>query len=87
VSEVELTRRLAMWANARRLSELDAATIRAQVLASETTIAEPALDADWLWSLLRPVTELAEMRMPNVIERWLEPTGGAGTYQPYLRLA
>ena len=85
MSEAELTRRLGLWANARKLSELDAASIRAQVLASETSVAAPAFDADWLWSLLRPVTDLAEMRVPNVIERWLEPTGG--TYQPYLRLA
>jgi hypothetical protein len=87
VSEAELSRRLALWANARRLSELDAASIRAHVLASETTVAEHAFDADRLWSLLRSVTELAEVQMPNVIERWLEPLSTAGTYQPYLRLA
>jgi hypothetical protein len=84
VSDAELTRRLALWATARRLSEVDAATIRANVLTSETS---PAIDSDWLWSLLRPVTELVEVQMPSVIERWLEPLGGAGTYQPYLRLA
>jgi len=85
VSDAELTRRLSLWANARKLSELDAATIRAHVLASETNVTAQAFDADWLWSLLRPVTALAEMRVPSVIERWLEPTGG--TYQSYLRLA
>ena len=82
MSEADVTGRLAAWANARRLGELDMATIRANVLAADTS---PAFDADWLWSLLRPVTDLADIRMPNVIERWLEPT--VGTYQPYLRLA
>ena len=68
--EVELTAHLAAWADRQRLSEAQASTIRAQVLAMASVAprVEPVrstemaagFDSDWLWSLLRPVTALME---------------------------
>ena len=82
--EVELTAHLAAWADGQRLSDTEASTIRARVLAlaSVTTVAEPVpsaekaagLDSEWLWSLLRPVTQLMDRTAD-------------GPYRPYLRLA
>jgi hypothetical protein len=47
---------LARWADQHHLSPQEAAAVRAVVLEPETI----GLDADWLWSLLRPVTDLLE---------------------------
>ena len=54
----ELERLLANWATTHRLSAEQVAQVRASVLA--TPIAERALDAEWFWSLLRPVTEMLD---------------------------
>jgi hypothetical protein len=56
----ELDDLLSQWATARRVTIGDAARIRQRVLADQ-----PAeLDADWLWSLLRPVTALLDGPRP-----------------------
>ena len=98
--EPELDRRLAVWAAARRLGPDDLERIRAQVLArvsaeGVSTIQidddESGFDADWLWSLLRPVSALMEMsgedRLSDRLGRWLQPLTGGRAYQSYLRLA
>jgi hypothetical protein len=46
---------LPRWADARCLSSSDMARVRAAVLAEADE-----LDADWLWSLLSPVTALLD---------------------------
>ena len=53
-----------------------------------------AFDAEWLWSLLRPVTALMEWKadvgagnLSDRVERWLQPLTGDRAYQPYLQLA
>jgi hypothetical protein len=96
---VELDRRLALWASARRLRPDDLVSIRKHVLAhvSEPVAevdSEPLVDADWLWSLLRPVTALLERsadvgegNLSERVERWLQPLTGDRAYRPYLRLA
>jgi hypothetical protein len=62
---------LSDWATTQRLDDRQAAMIRATVLAPE-----PAIDADRLWSLLRPVTSLIDRASDE-----------SGTYAPYLQLA
>lgn len=54
----DLDRLLADWAAANRLSVAQVAQVRASVLA--TPVEERGLDADWFWSLLRPVTALLD---------------------------
>lgn len=54
----DLDRLLADWAAANRLSVAQVAQVRASVLA--TQVEERGLDADWFWSLLRPVTALLD---------------------------
>lgn len=72
----DLDRLLAEWTAANRLSVEQVAQVRASVLA--TPVEERALDADWFWSLLRPVTALLDqIRDPD------EPR----TVLPYLKLA
>lgn len=51
---------LADWAATRRLTDVQIASIRATVLASREARTEHELDADWLWSLLRPLTSLID---------------------------
>jgi hypothetical protein len=70
----ELNRLLSEWAARHRLDDREATMIRANVLA--TTRPEPALDADWLWALLRPVTSLMESASDE-----------SATHVPYLQLA
>jgi hypothetical protein len=97
----ELDRALSMWATARRLRPAELATIRAQVLArvsaeadaSRPVESESRFDADWLWSLLRPVSRLMESapetgeeNLAARIERWLQPLTVERVSQPYLRL-
>jgi hypothetical protein len=66
----ELSRLLGAWARRHRLTEAQALAVRAHVR-SVANDAAPALDAEWLWSLLRPVTalidrlELMEPVMPD----------------------
>ena len=54
----ELDRLLADWAAANRLTIEQVAQVRASVLA--TPVEERGLDAEWFWSLLRPVTALLD---------------------------
>ena len=94
-----LDRRLAQWAARRRIDDRQLAQIRGAVLASAMSNdvlrdAAPGFDNDWLWSLLRPVTELiertaevAEIGVPRHLEKWLEPFAGDAPYRPYLQLA
>jgi len=53
-----LERLLAEWAARYQLTPAQVADVRALAVASGTSVAE--LDAEWLWSLLRPVTDLLE---------------------------
>ena len=97
--EPELDRRLHTWAAARRLGSDDLEHIRARVLArvraeGVSTIQiddESSFDAEWLWSLLRPVSALMDMsgedRLSDRIGRWLQPLTGGRAYRSYLRLA
>ena len=55
----ELDRLLAAWATRYRLTQVQVASVRAHVASSESA-APAALDAEWLWSLLRPVTALVD---------------------------
>lgn len=72
----ELDRLLADWAATHRLTAEQVAQVRARVLA--TPVAERALDPEWFWSLLRPVTALLDqIGDPD------EPPG----LVPYLKLA
>lgn len=75
----ELDDLLAEWGATHRLTALQAATVRANVLAN----VESRFDADWLWSLLRPVTALMEQPAARALQRLEE----RGTYVPYLQLA
>ena len=54
----ELDQLLAEWAASRRLSAAQLQTIRTEITA--TPQPERTLDADWLWSRLRRLTELVE---------------------------
>ena len=92
MNEMELERRLTQWAAARRLSETDLASIRARAVTPAAVIdAAPGFDTDWLWSLLRPVTDLveqtAESSLAGRFSTWMESFVEDTTYQPYLRLA
>jgi len=71
----ELDHLLANWAIAHRLADGDAMDIRANVLATSTS-ADSVFDADWLWSLLRPVTALMDRASDE-----------RGSPLPYLQLA
>jgi hypothetical protein len=50
---------LSRWAGSRRLTEAQIAELRERVLASAAE-ADVELDADWMWSMLRPMTSLLE---------------------------
>jgi hypothetical protein len=87
--EAELDQRLEAWAAQRKLDDAQLATIRGAIVAD----AAPAVDADWVWSLLRPVTDLVdwttdmtEMRLPRRFPGWMQQFIGDDSYQPYLRL-
>ena len=97
--ELELDQRLGAWAAARRLGSDDLERIRMQVLARVSSEGvsgiqiddESGFDAEWLWSLLRPVSALmdtsGEDRLSDRIGRWLQPLTGGRAYRSYLRLA
>ena len=84
-------------------SELDARWASSVLVSSELVSSElvsseldprSAFDAEWLWSLLRPVTALMEWKadvgagnLSDRVERWLQPLTGDRAYQPYLQLA
>jgi hypothetical protein len=83
----ELSELLTLWAARQRLRASDVERIRARVLTAANS--EPVLDADWLWALLRPVTDLLEGLGGASGLRYL----GVGDddegvlFTPYLRLA
>lgn len=54
----ELDRLLADWATTHQLTAEQVALVRASVLA--TPAAQRELDAEWFWSLLKPVTALLD---------------------------
>jgi len=60
-SDRELDHVLALWAAEHRLGEFEVVAMRAQVrsIADRPLDREP-LDAEWLWSVLRPVTALLD---------------------------
>jgi hypothetical protein len=96
MAKAELDRRLTAWAAARRLSDAQLAGIRAHVTGVDATVLEPApaFDAERLWSMLRPVTDLVELTanigeisLPRRFPKWINQFIGTETYQPYLRLA
>jgi hypothetical protein len=68
----QLDELLAQWARDQQLTAGEARVVRETVLGAESE-----LDADWLWRLLRPVTDLLEgpHRLYDRVE------------VPYLRLA
>ena len=83
----ELDRLLAAWATRYRLTQVQVASVRAHVASSESA-APAALDAEWLWSLLRPVTALYERldREPaDAPAGW--PTSLGQHWTTYLQLA
>jgi hypothetical protein len=96
MAKVELDRRLAAWAAARRLSDGQLASIRAHVTSVDAMALDsaPAFDAERLWSMLRPVTELVEltaditeMPLPRRFPKWINQFIGTDSFRPYLRLA
>lgn len=54
----ELDQLLDRWAANQRLIPAQVSDLRARVLA--TGAEDVSLDADWLWTFLRPVTDLVE---------------------------
>jgi hypothetical protein len=86
----ELDELLALWAARQRLTPGQVAEIRASVLATMARADTDApLDADRLWALLRPVTDLLEQLGGSRALRYLSPGDDAGAVPltPYLRLA
>ena len=92
-----LDARLAAWGSQHRVTDQQLAAIRGAVLAPDAAWvadAAPEFDVEWLWELLRPVTDLversadlAEFTFPKRFEQWLDRSGGDRRYQPYLQLA
>jgi hypothetical protein len=72
----ELSELLALWAARQRLTAWQVQAVRARVLAASEN--EAGLDVDWLWAMLRPVTELLEQ---------MSGEDAAVPFTPYLRLA
>jgi len=86
----ELDELLELWAARQRLTAGQVAEIRANVLATAAGVdAAATLDADRLWALLRPVTDLLEQLGGSRALRYLSSGDDAGavTLTPYLRLA
>jgi hypothetical protein len=83
----ELSELLTLWAERQRLRASDVDQLRALVLIAAKS--DAVLDADWLWTLLRPVTDLVEQVGGTRGLRYLglgdddEPV----PFTPYLRLA
>ena len=85
----ELNELLSVWAARQRLTAGQVAEIRASVLATAAGVDTATLDADRLWALLRPVTDLLEQLGGSRALRYLSSGDDAGavTLTPYLRLA
>ena len=56
----ELDQLLAAWAARQRLSVAQVQQLHARVVAAVEREGQTALDAEWLWSFLRPVTDLLD---------------------------
>jgi len=86
-ASAELSRLPSNWAATQGLSATNVASIRANVIAS--TPGEKALDVDWLWNLMRPVTSLLDVAESSgrALRQW--PFGGDDDrpLTPYLQLA
>lgn len=87
MSDSELDRLLAAWGAQHRLTDAQAADVRSHIVDEPTQ----TLEADWLWSLLRPVTDLlqhVEEPADAPRARWLRHVPFASdNWTPYLRLA
>lgn len=59
MSDAELDRLLSLWATRHRLTDAQVTELRARVMAAGADHTE-ALDQDWFWRLLRPLTELVD---------------------------
>jgi hypothetical protein len=81
-ADSELDRLLAIWGAQHRLSDAQAADVRSNI------VGEPrqSLDAEWLWSLLRPVTDLLQ-RIEEPAEAGRALRHVPDNWTPYLRLA
>ena len=84
----ELDRLLAAWATRYRLTEAEVASVRANVASSENA-APATLDAEWLWSLLQPVTALVDrLELAEPDEGGFGLLSGSGRpWTTYLQLA
>ncbi len=80
----ELDRLLALWAAEHRLTHAQVGDLRARVVATLDADRSEALDPDWLWRLLRPLTALLDglddERPPDAPRR-------ARAWTTYLQLA
>jgi hypothetical protein len=88
----QLTALLSAWAAQQRMTSGEVSVLRARILASASAEAAEAPDADWLWSLLKPVTRLLDRlgdppadRDPAT--RWLPSAAEAPQWTTYLQLA
>jgi hypothetical protein len=87
----ELNRLLSTWAAQQRMTSDQVSALRAHVLAGTAT--SEALDTDWMWSLLKPVTRLMDrLDFPPAqldrAARWLpSATTEAHAWTSYLQLA
>jgi len=93
-ADLEAIRGLVLARVADPLPSEFAAQLASSELVSSELDPRSAFDAEWLWSLLRPVTALMEWKadvgagnLSDRVERWLQPLTGDRAYQPYLQLA
>ncbi len=86
-ASAELSRLLADWAVAQRISAAQADEIHAKIIASAPD--ERALDVDWLWNLMRPVTSLLDVAESSgrALRRWPFRGDDDRLLTPYLQLA
>ncbi|MBV8720193.1 MAG: hypothetical protein JO020_00675 [Chloroflexi bacterium] len=83
-SDTELDRLLALWAAQHRLSEHEVVQLRARVLEAGGADVAEALDQDWFWRLLRPLTSLLDQFDDEATPR---APGRANAWGTYLQLA
>ena len=93
-ADLEAIRGLVLARVADPLPSEFAAQLASSELVSSELDPRSAFDAEWLWSLLRPVAALMEWKadvgagnLSDRVERWLQPLTGDRAYQPYLQLA
>jgi len=92
-ADLEAIRGLVLARVADPLPSEFAAQLASSELVSSELDPRSAFDAEWLWSLLRPVAALMEWKadvgagnLSDRVERWLQPLTGDRAYQPYLQL-